>query len=447
MIPRERWRFARADGGRAVPDAGHIHLDGGFEKGRLYQITYTAEGAPVQGLAMAALRDCVAWLKHGGAEAGNPAPGRLRWAYGYGRSQTGRLLRTLIHEDLNLDEQGREALDGVIANVAGGMRGEFNQRFGQHSKDRNNMMAHLFPFTDQPQAEPETGAKDALHARLDARGSRLRVYYTNSSAEYHRGDASLIHTDPDGTRDVPSGAVHARLSLRGDGARSRHLAAHGLAAGARRPDRAGRALAEPPRRGRLLGAAARLPGEPRPLGGGRDRAAAEPSPAPGGRHRGAARPPRVRLRRGSPPPATRATTRGRAASTGARCRPPLASPSARSSPRWTVTATRLGGIILPEIAVPLAAHTGWNLRHPDIGGAEQLLVFAGAVLPLARDRAEREATGDPRRSVAERYASREQYLDRVRQAAEALAREGYMLADDVPLSVAAGARFWDHFTR
>ncbi|MGH7416564.1 MAG: alpha/beta hydrolase domain-containing protein, partial [Candidatus Rokuibacteriota bacterium] len=196
VIPRERWRFA---------DAGHIHLEGGFEKGRLYQITYTAEGAPVQGLAMAALRDAVAWLKHGTEAEGNPAPGRLRWAYAYGRSQTGRLLRTLIYEDLNLDEHGREALDGVIANVAGGMRGEFNQRFGQNSKDRNNMMAHLFPFTDQPSVDLETGTKDALHARLDARGSRLRVFYTNTSAEYYRGDASLIHTDPDGSRDVAHG--------------------------------------------------------------------------------------------------------------------------------------------------------------------------------------------------------------------------------------------------
>jgi len=35
----------------------------------------------------------------------------------------------------------------------------------------------------------------------------------------------------------------------------------------------------------------------------------------------------------------------------------------------------------------------------------------------------------------------------VRQAALALVREGYLLEGDVPLSVAAGARFWDHFTR
>src|SRR4029078_1812151 len=60
------------------------------------------------------------------------------------------------------------------------------------------------------------------------------------------------------------------------------------------------------------------------------------------------------------------------------------------------------GNVLPELAVPLAAHTGWNLRHPDIGGAEQLLVFAGATIPLARNRAEREATRDTHSSAAGR---------------------------------------------
>src|SRR5262249_6094595 len=204
-IPRDDWAFARVEAGRPVPDARHIHLAGGFEPGRLYQITYTALGAPVLGLSMAVLRDAVSWLKHGTTAEGNPAAGALRRAYAYGRSQAGRLLRTLVYEDLNLDERGRESLDGIIANVAGGMRGEFNQRFGQNSKDRNNMMGHLFPFTDEPAIDPDTGVKDALHARLDARGSRLRVFYTNTSAEYHRGDASLIHTDPNGQHDVALG--------------------------------------------------------------------------------------------------------------------------------------------------------------------------------------------------------------------------------------------------
>ena len=193
-IDRGRWRFARVEGGKVVPDARYIWLDGGFEKGRLYQVAYTAVGAPVVGLGIAALRDSAAWLKHGTAREGNPAPDVLRYVYAYGRSQTGRLLRTLIFNDLNLDEHGREALDGIIANVAGGLRGEFNQRFGQNSKDRPHMMDYVQPATDED-----------LHRRLAARGSKLKVFYTNSSAEYHRGDASLAHTNAEGTRDVPSG--------------------------------------------------------------------------------------------------------------------------------------------------------------------------------------------------------------------------------------------------
>jgi hypothetical protein len=115
-----------------------------------------------------------------------------------------------VHWDLNLDEQGREAFDGIIANVAGGMRGEFNQRFGQNSKDRPQMMAHVFPSADVATTDRVTGQTAALHARIDARGSRLKVFYTNTSSEYHRGDASLVHTDPDGLRDVAHGP-HTRV--------------------------------------------------------------------------------------------------------------------------------------------------------------------------------------------------------------------------------------------
>ena len=339
VIPRERWRFARVEGGRVVPDAGHVHLDGGFEKGRLYQVTYTAEGAPVQGLAMAALRDAVAWLKHGAEAEGNPAPGRLRWAYAYGRSQTGRLLRTLIYEDLSLDEQGREALDGIIANVAGGMRGEFNQRCGQNSKDRNNMMAHLFPFTDVPSVDPVTGTKAALHARLAARGSLLRVFYTNTSAEYYRGDASLIHTDPDGTRD----AAH------GPNTRVYHYAGteHGL--GIWPPTDSQVAPADPSgpvERSQHLRSVADYSVLLRASLVSLDRWVVEGIEPPPSRHPRLADGTAVEPARlaadfaRSPRPATRATTPGRAASTGARGRRRRASPSARSCRRSTRTATR-----------------------------------------------------------------------------------------------------------
>ena len=100
----------------------------------------------------------------------------------------------------------------------------------------------------------------------------------------------------------------------------------------------------------------------------------------------------------------------------------------------------IAGVVLPEVAVPLATHTGWNLRHADIGGIDQLLVFAGATLPFAKTAAERAARRDPRPSIAERYSSRSDYLARVRDAAQALVKDGYLLEEDVETSMAFARR-------
>lgn len=444
VIPRERWRFARVVDGRTVADRCHVQLDGGFARGRLYQLVYTAEGAGLRGLGLAALRDAASWLKHATGAEGNPAPGRIRWAYAYGRSQTGRLLRTLVHDDLNVDEAGREALDGIIANVAGGMRGEFNQRFGQNSKDRPHMMPHLFPFTDTPATDAATGETGALHARLDARASRLRAIYTNSAAEYHRGDASLIHTDPGGARD------HAH----GPWTRVYHFAGteHGL--GVWPPSDTQPAPADPSgvvERSRNLRGVIDYAPLLRACLVNLDRWVVE----------GVEPPPSLRPRLDDGTAVAPETLRAVFDRIpGARY------PRHHAAPRrqdWSVLPPRPGaswgsrvsavdadgnevaGIVLPEICVPLATHTGWNLRHPEIGGAEQLLVFAGATIPFARSRADREAAGDPRLSIEERHASREAYLSRVRAAAERLARQGYLLVEDIGLAVAAGARLWDAF--
>jgi alpha/beta hydrolase family protein len=435
VIARARWKFARVDGGRVVPDAGHVWLEGGFAKGRLYHVAYTAIGAPVMGLGIAALRDCAAWLKHADAAAGNPAPGALRWAHAYGRSQTGRLLRTLLHYGLNVDESGREAFDGVLANVAGGMRGEFNQRFGQNSKDRPWTMAHLEPFQVEPRG-------------------RVKVVYTNTSAEYHRGDASLVHTDPDGGRDMEHGA----------NVRVYHFAGteHGL--GVWPPSNTQVAAADPHgwveraqhlrgvmNYGRLLraclvsldrwvseGVAPPASRHPRVADG----TAVAPETLAGvfgaipGAHypRRHARPQRVDF--GADPELRRVSV------TPPRVGPPYGTRVAAVN----ADGNEVGGVILPELAVPLATHTGWNPRHPDIGGGDQLLVFAGATLPFPKTRAEREATRDPRPSIAERYASRSDYLARVRDAAEALVKDGYLLEEDVETSIAFGRRLWDWAT-
>jgi len=58
VIPRPKWRFARVDGGRVTADPRHVWLEGGFAKGRIYHVAYTAAGAQVVGLGIVALRDC-----------------------------------------------------------------------------------------------------------------------------------------------------------------------------------------------------------------------------------------------------------------------------------------------------------------------------------------------------------------------------------------------------
>jgi hypothetical protein len=105
----------------------------------------------------------------------------------------------------------------------------------------------------------------------------------------------------------------------------------------------------------------------------------------------------------------------------------------------------LAGIRLPDISVPLATYTGWNVRHPDFGGPGQTLALLGSTMPLPTTQTERQATGDPRPSIAERYASKEDYLHRVQQAAEVLVQRGYLLAEELPTVAEQAAQRYDLF--
>ncbi len=101
------------------------------------------------------------------------------------------------------------------------------------------------------------------------------------------------------------------------------------------------------------------------------------------------------------------------------------------------------GVAMPDILVPVASHTGFNPRHEDTGGAGQLLEYIGSSLPFAKDAAARQAAGDPRPSIAERYTDRDDYLAQVRQAAETLVDQGYVLAEDIDLCLDIAAVRYD----
>jgi hypothetical protein len=100
----------------------------------------------------------------------------------------------------------------------------------------------------------------------------------------------------------------------------------------------------------------------------------------------------------------------------------------------------VSGIRLPDLAVPLATYTGWNLRHPQMGAPDRLMSLMGSTIPFAATREDRVAKGDPRRSIEERYPSIASYLEQVRHEAQRLVDEGYLLAEDLELVVSQAIR-------
>jgi Alpha/beta hydrolase domain len=86
----------------------------------------------------------------------------------------------------------------------------------------------------------------------------------------------------------------------------------------------------------------------------------------------------------------------------------------------------IGGIRLPDIAVPLGTFTGWNLyREPHPAG--QLADRDGSFLAFADTNA---AAGDPRASLADRYRDATTRSARVRRVTEELLAQRLLLAED-----------------
>src|SRR5690242_19832297 len=97
---------------------------------------------------------------------------------------------------------------------------------------------------------------------------------------------------------------------------------------------------------------------------------------------------------------------------------------------------------MPELRVPLATYTGWNLRDPKIGGAEGLYALQGSMIPFARTKAEREKAGDPRPSIEERYKDEAEYMRWIEATTRELVKERFILERDVPLVTARAKSRW-----
>ena len=434
-ISRDLWRFS---------GDSSVTLDGGFELGRIYDVVYRARDPRVLGCGLAGTRDLISFLKYADTPA-NPLRG-IHWAYGWGVSQSGRLLRHFLYEGFNEDAEGRRVFDGVIDEVGGAGRGSFNHRFGQASRDAEQFFniyvpVDMFPFTDGLETDPETGETDALLARADARHVTPKLFHVLSNSEYFNRAGSLIHTDPEGTRDLDPPATTRIYTI----ASGPHFIGpfppvrnEGMAAPLSPLNRS------PVMRALLVAL---------------DEWVTDGTPPPPSRYpriadgtlttpaaAGWPNIPGVRL----PPPMliTYRLDFGPEWKRGVvTFEPPrVEKPYAGLIPAVDADGNARAGIRLPSVQAPIATYAGWNYRDPSIGAPDQLFGEAGSIHPFAPTRAERQKRGDSRRSMEERYSSREQYLGNITAAARQLIADRFLLAQDLPSIIDEALEQYDWVT-
>lgn len=435
VLARTTWQFAET--------CAIIYRDG-FDPGRVYELTYEGANPALAGLGEAAVRDFSSWLKFGGAaSAVRDHPETLTRVLGYGYSQSARFLRDFLYRGFNADERGRQVFDGLFIASAGAGRGSFDHRYAMPGQAGNSVLSDLrpvdlFPFTDGIEQDSVTGASDGLLRAAEESHTLPKIFNTFSSTEYWARAGSLSYTTVDGARELPlnaasrlyffAGVPHAYggfpptrqsysnlLNFASSGREFRALLLDlddWVAKGVKPPD------SVYPHLGRDLVARERVTFPKVPL-------AEFPGWMPGN----------WRMDYG-PDFASKGII--------SIDPPKLGAAYTVLVPQVNRDGIDAGGVAVPEVAVPLGTFTGWNYLipvHPNLGYLGGLV---GSFIPLPLTAADRKASGDARLSVAERYSGREDYLDKIRAAAEGLVSRRLLRADDVDAVVTESANHWDY---
>lgn len=444
IIPRGQWSFEHTVDGKEVADPHYLHLDGGFQRGKIYEVVYESKDPIVAGLGLASVRDFLSYLKYDPQAA---AP--VHRVYAVGISQSGRFLRHFLYQNFNSDEQGRQVMDGVIAHVAGAGRGSFNHRFAQPSRDAQPLSSiffptDLFPYTDLPETDPESGETAGLLDAAAKSHNTPKIFFTNTSYEYWGRSASLIHTSPDGLSDAKIGEDIRVYLLSGLQHFSVRFPPQKSSPGS--PDSNAQQLYNP---------------NPvqwywRALITDMNEWVKDGTPPPPSTYPKIADGTLVALDKWNFPKIPGVNKPHEVSLAyhldfGPQWKdgivtivpPKVGKPFPVLVPQVDADGNDTGGVSLPELQVPLATYTGWNLRDPSIGAPDLRLSFYGSFIPFAKTAEERQKSGDPRLSIAERYTSRDEYLGKFAEAELKLVHERFLLKEDVPALLERGKREWE----
>jgi hypothetical protein len=411
-------------------------LPEGFRPGWIYELVYTATEPLVLGLGFAAVRDLVGFCRYGTQDANgtrNPlrdeADAGIDRAYAWGRSQSGRFLREFVYRGWNQDVQERRVFDGVWPHVTGAGRLALNLRFAQPDRYPRQHEHHLyasdqFPFAYTTCTDPWSGRTDAILKRPT---TDPFILHTQTASEYWQRRGSLVHTDAFGL-DLPD-HPHTRLFFFASS--QHHAAPHS-------PPEAGpyRCLSNPLQTSALL------------------RALLDALDA--------------WVTAGTPPPASRVPRRTDGTLVTAEAvrqafpyieeivcpaepnrlflqdygpdfaqgiinyEPPQVDTMHEYAvlvPSIDADGNDVSGLRTPDLMVPLATYTGWNLRAEGAGG-KAMYSIVGSYIPFAGTAVERQERRDARPALSERYRSHADYVACVARAAQQLLEQRILLPED-----------------
>jgi hypothetical protein len=451
-VPASDWEFASCvkdspTGKQTIKASSvHLYLHGGYRPGHIYEFIYPAKNPLVLGLGFAVVRDLISYLRYALKDsAGRPNPlatGKrttgIRYAYAWGRSQSGRFLRDLVYHGFNEDEANRRVFDAIAPHVAGGGRLFLNYEFARpvtsSQQHTNQLDPELFPHAYNVLKDAQTGRRDGILKRPK---TDPVVFHTQTSTEYWQKRGCLAHTDGRG-RDIKL-PENVRLYVIASAQHNSPFGSEAVKEDTQQrinPLPAGdvlralmvamdwwvtRGLPPPPSRypkvndGTLVRPDRRKTGFPN---------------IPGVRYNGLHN--RQLFLDYGPN-----IHRGRM-----QVHPPRQLAGGGYTilvPKVDADGNDVAGIRLPAIQAPLGTYTGWNLRPRGLA-EDELSGLLGSYIPFAKTRAQRRKTGDPRRSIAERYKDRAHYVQQVSRAARNLVSERFLLPEDAQRLIAEAAK-------
>ena len=437
IISESGWRYNAKGTAISLLPAGTS-----FAPNDIYEFSYTAKDPTVNGIGFAAVRDWNAWLRYetkddGGAA--NPLAGDITRIYTEVSSQPGRFLNDFRYLGFNQAENGKQVFDGMMQWIAAGDGISMNYRWSQPGRTERNRQDHLFvegrfPFANVMTTDPITDKTDSRYAKCTETHTCPFAMETFSANEYWVKAASLMTTDPTGTKDLPDSPftrIYFMSSMQ-----------HGTGNGASKGNcqqflnpldsqAVQRALFIALDRWVTAGTLP-PPSQVPKLSDGTlvkpDQTSTGFPHIPGVTYSGF-KTTRYLLNYGPDFYTTGIPTRN----------PPPITPPYQDNPangpiypsfvpKTDGDGNDIAGIRLPEVQVPLATYTGWALRTApqDNDGCEG----SGQYIPFPKTKADRLRSGDPRLSIEERYGNFETYSSLLQNAVDSLVRSGFLLPFD-----------------